>query len=173
MTVRDCFTIKVKRSCRQQRRKGIPIATSLAKPKLVRSVRSQCSSLHENFNHISISHYSTRILQTQVRRISRSADDKEFGKYWKELPKQMRRVDEEEELEDSFTMATTPHRPRRDTDVHMLAFGSPTLSAINAEEGERRHDVRVLRHHQVRRHHLRARQHLRCPSHHFDLWDQP
>ena len=80
----------------------------------------------------------TRTLQTQVRRISRSADDKEFGKYWKELPKQMRRVDEEEELEDSFTMATTPHRPRRDTDVHMLAFGSPTLSAINAEEGEQK-----------------------------------
>ena len=60
-----------------------------------------CSSAkRENFNHISISHYSTRILQTQVRRISRSADDKEFGKYWKELPKQMRRVDEEEELDE-------------------------------------------------------------------------
>ena len=138
-------------------KKGIPIATSLAKPKLVRRVfeRAVPRIYVSLFCYISILRYHENIIvlgkavmiectlrklssraRTQVRRISRSADDKEFGKYWKKLPKQMRRVDEEQELEDDFTMTTTPHRPRRDTDVHMLAFGSPPLSSINEEEGE-------------------------------------
>ncbi len=59
-----------------------------------------------------------------VRRISRSADDKEFGQYWNELPKQMRTI-EEEERETTELLSLTPRRPRQDTDVHILAFGSP------------------------------------------------
>ena len=70
-----------------------------------------------------------------VRRISRSADDKEFGKYWNELPKQMRRVKEEEEE----NITVTPNsRSRVDTDVHILAFGSPTLTSMEDENEKTR-----------------------------------
>ena len=104
---------KSKESIVTQSTEGIPISTSLAKPKL-------------------------------VRRISRSADDKEFGKYWKELPKQMRRVEEEEEEDEDeeSNLATRAkrkqnYRPRRDTDVHRLAFGSPPLGSINEQKSRR------------------------------------